>query len=97
MERRRIQRTDTMEAEAIIEKTPEQELIENWVEACSQSNQKFIDRSWQGIQAKCSESDGEPCRFLRGKGYGGFIMGWVCLFSRCIKRYPTDEDLEPLK
>lgn len=70
-------------------------LPKGWVEACSKSHNKFLSGSmFKGdIKDRCSESDGAPCRFLRAVGSFNYIAGYVCLFSKCIKRYPTEEDL----
>ncbi len=75
----------------------EKTFIDKWMEACSISNQRYVDKSWGGIQDRCSEEDGEPCRFLRGFRVGYMLGGYVCIFRKCIKRYPRDEDLDSLR
>jgi len=75
------------------------EYPKGWVEACSLSHNRFLNETmFRGdIKARCSEDDGNPCRFLRAIGRVGMIVGYTCLFSKCIKRYPTEEDLMELE
>jgi len=56
---------------------------ELWIKAIKRSNSRYLDHEKSYQRTLCLS-----CKFRRG---------FRCIFSRCIYRYPNEEELEELR
>jgi hypothetical protein len=71
----------------------EEALPKEYLEAYDKSFRKYRNATLKKAHhINDCDIDGKPCPFLRMYP-SRYIIAYVCTFDRCVKRYPTKEDL----